>query len=73
MRVRWIPVIATMLGFSVPGAAQEILEIPASKANVARPDDLFSLPPGQGHMARSLAPDTEEPFCTAPEGNRNCR
>ncbi|KQW78335.1 hypothetical protein ASC89_16250 [Devosia sp. Root413D1] len=24
-------------------------------------------------MARSLAPETEEPFCTAPEGNRNCR
>ncbi|RYE45177.1 MAG: VWA domain-containing protein [Hyphomicrobiales bacterium] len=24
-------------------------------------------------MARSLAPETEEPLCTAPEGNRNCR
>ncbi|OEO29606.1 hypothetical protein VW23_024820 [Devosia insulae DS-56] len=24
-------------------------------------------------MAKSLAPETEEPFCTAPEGNRNCR
>ncbi len=24
-------------------------------------------------MAKSLVPETEEPFCTAPEGNRNCR
>ncbi|CAN7672171.1 VWA domain-containing protein [Devosia sp. LjRoot16] len=24
-------------------------------------------------MAKSLAPETEEPLCTAPEGNRNCR
>jgi Ca-activated chloride channel family protein len=24
-------------------------------------------------MARSLAPQAEEPLCTAPEGNRNCR
>ncbi len=35
--------------------AQEIVEVPASKANVARPDDLFALPPGQWHMAKSLA------------------
>jgi Ca-activated chloride channel family protein len=24
-------------------------------------------------MAKALVPETEEPFCTAPEGNRNCR
>jgi len=24
-------------------------------------------------MAKSLVPETEEPLCTAPEGNRNCR
>ena len=35
--------------------AQEIVEVPASKANVSRPDDLFALPPGQWHMARSIA------------------
>jgi hypothetical protein len=59
LHLRWIPVIAMMLGFSAPGTAQEILEVPASKANVARPDDLFNLPPGQWHMARSLAQDPE--------------
>jgi hypothetical protein len=59
LHVRWIPVIATLLGFSAPGIAQEILEVPASKANVARPDDLFSLPPGQWHMAKSLAQGSE--------------
>jgi hypothetical protein len=35
--------------------AQDIVEVPASKANVGRPDDLFALPPGQWHMAKSLA------------------
>src|SRR6476659_5395767 len=39
--------------------AQEIVEVPASKANVARPDDLFNLPPGQWHMAKSLAGGAE--------------
>lgn len=24
-------------------------------------------------MAKALVPETQEPFCTAPEGNRNCR
>jgi hypothetical protein len=40
--------------------AQEIVEIPASKANVARPDDLFSLPPGQWYSAKSLAHGVEQ-------------
>lgn len=31
------------------------MEIPASRANVARPDDLFELPPGQWHLAKSFA------------------
>ena len=35
--------------------AQEIVEVPASRANVGRPDDLFNLPPGQWHVAKSLA------------------
>jgi hypothetical protein len=39
--------------------AQEIVEVPASKANVARPDDLFALPPGQWHVAKSIALGSE--------------
>jgi hypothetical protein len=39
--------------------AQEVVEVPAGQANVARPDDLFNLPPGQWHMAKSLALGTE--------------
>ncbi len=35
--------------------AQEIVEVPASKADVGRPDDLFALSPGQWHMAKSIA------------------
>lgn len=35
--------------------AQEIVKVPTSEApSVARPDDLFNLPPGQWHFARRL-------------------
>jgi hypothetical protein len=52
MSARLIPL--ALLFASTAVQAQEIVEVPASKANVARPDDLFALPPGQWHMARSL-------------------
>ncbi len=54
MHAGLICAIALMLG-STASFAQEIVEVPASKANVARPDDLFSLPPGQWHFAKSLS------------------
>jgi hypothetical protein len=44
---------------SATAVAQEIVEVPASTANVSRPDDLFALPPGQWHMAKSLAQGSE--------------
>ena len=44
---------------STAASAQEIVEVPASKANVARPDDLFALPPGQWQMAKSLSGGSE--------------
>jgi hypothetical protein len=49
-----IPAITFMLA-SAAVQAQEVVEVPASKANVARPDDLFSLPPGQWYMAKLLS------------------
>ena len=40
---------------AAPSLAQEVVEVPASDApTVARPDDLFSLPPGQWHFAKQL-------------------
>ena len=53
MHSRLIPALALTLASAVQ--AQEIVEVPASKANVSRPDDLFALPPGQWHMAKSVA------------------
>ena len=53
-----IPAFALIFA-STAAQAQEIVEVPASKANVARPDDLFNLPPGQWHMAKSLAAGSE--------------
>ena len=53
-----IPAFALVFA-SVAVQAQEIVEVPASKANVARPDDLFNLPPGQWHMAKLLSGGSE--------------
>lgn len=44
-----------LLCVPVASTAQEIVKVPASKApTVARPDDLFKLPPGQWHFAKRL-------------------
>lgn len=48
-----IPAFALLFA-SAAVQAQEIVEVPASKANVARPDDLFNLPPGQWQFAKTL-------------------
>lgn len=52
-----VTAIALMLASTAD--AQEIVEVPASKSNVTRPDDLFSLTPGQWHMAKSLTQRAE--------------
>ena len=40
----------------VPGAAfaQQIVEVSAADVDVAKPEDLYALPPGQWHLARQL-------------------
>jgi hypothetical protein len=53
-----IPAFA-LVSASAAVQAQEIVEVPASKSNVARPDDLFNLPPGQWQMAKSLSGGSE--------------
>ena len=57
MSARLIPLALLFAATAVQ--AQEVVEVPASKANVARPDDLFALPPGQWHMAKSIAQGSE--------------
>jgi hypothetical protein len=42
------------LALAAPATAQEIVKVPASKAGVSRPDDLFNLPPGQWFVAKQL-------------------
>jgi hypothetical protein len=42
----------------IAGAAahgQEVVEVPASKAGVALPEDIFALPPGQWFVARQVS------------------
>jgi hypothetical protein len=50
------PCLTIAVALVIPGAAsaQRIVEVPASEANVARPDDLYARPPGQWHLARQL-------------------
>ena len=62
MRSHLIPAVALILT-SAAVRAQEIVKVPATKANVARPDDLFKLPPGQWHMAKLIAAGSEP--CTS--------
>lgn len=47
-----IPVLSLL---AAPLEAQEIVKIPAKEVpSVARPDDLYTLPPGQWHFAKQL-------------------
>ena len=47
-----VPVLSLL---AAPSLAQEVVKIPAKEApTVARPDDLFNLPPGQWHYAKHL-------------------
>ena len=55
--------VAAFAMIAGPTAAQEIVKVKASEANVARPDDIFSLPPGQWYVAKAVTQGTEA--CTA--------
>jgi hypothetical protein len=53
--MRFRLMIAVLILTAAPSIAQEVVKIPASEApTVARPDDLFALPPGQWHFAKQL-------------------
>ena len=53
--MRWIVIIAALPLLAAPLQAQEIVKVEAKEApTVARPDDLFALPPGQWHFAKQL-------------------
>lgn len=54
MRVQLLAALA-LLGASFNAVAQEIVKVPQSHSRaVSRPDDLFTLPPGQWHLAKQL-------------------
>jgi hypothetical protein len=61
MRKRLIATALTLV--ATPIAAQDIVKVKASEANVARPDDIFSLPAGQWYVAKAVTQGTEA--CTA--------
>jgi hypothetical protein len=56
-----VPVVSALavIALAGPVAAQEIVEVPASKANVALPEDIFGLPPGQWYVARQVSQGSE--------------
>ena len=51
-RIAWA--IALALAAAGAAQAQRIVEVPASQANVTRPEDLYQLEPGRWHLARQL-------------------
>ena len=56
------PLLAVALVAFAAGAAahgQEIVEVPASKANVALPEDIFALPPGQWFVSKQVSQGNE--------------
>ena len=56
--------LPAMLALSAfPASAQDIVEVPASQAGVALPEDVFGLPPGQWYVARQVTQGNEP--CTA--------
>ena len=50
---------AALLLTCTAAKAQEIVKVKASEANVARPDDMFNLPPGQWYVAKLIAQGNE--------------
>jgi hypothetical protein len=62
MRTRILSAAALSL-IATPIAAQDIVKVKASEANVARPDDIFGLPAGQWYVAKAVTQGTEP--CTA--------
>ena len=57
MRTPIFAAALTLLG--APVAAQEIVKVKASEANVSRPDDMFALPPGQWYVAKLISQGNE--------------
>src|SRR6187431_806143 len=56
-------IAATFAVAATPAGAQRIVEVPASDVDVAKPEDLYSLPPGRWHLARQLWQGSDP--CTA--------
>jgi hypothetical protein len=55
-----MPLMVTALALIAgPAIAQEIVEVPASKAGVFLPEDLFALPAGQWYVARQVSQGNE--------------
>ena len=54
-----ISIFAAVALLAAPLPAQEIVEVPASKAGVALPEDIFGLPPGQWYMAKQVSQGNE--------------
>jgi len=60
MRFQLLCAFAALSG-STAVRAQEIVNVPVSKANVLRPDDLFKLPAGQWFMSKQLWQGGQQP------------
>jgi len=62
MRVPFL-IVATFAAAAASAGAQRVVEVPASDIDVAKPEDLYSLPPGRWHLGRQLWQGSDP--CTA--------
>jgi len=70
MRTRIVAAVALTL-VAAPVAAQDIVEVPASTAGVALPEDMFNLPAGQWYVARRVSQGNEPCAADACEAGFN--
>ena len=66
-----ISLFIAITAFAAPLQAQEIVEVPASKAGVVLPEDIFGLPAGQWFVAKQVSQGNEPCTPTACEAGFN--
>lgn len=70
MRIQLVSAAALAI-IGATAAAQDIVEVPASKAGVSLPEDVFGLPPGQWYVARQVSQGNEPCAADACEAGFN--
>ncbi len=69
--MRALPIATALIVVAAPAAAQDIVEVPASKSGVSLPEDIFNLPQGQWYVSRAVSQGNEPCSADACEAGFN--